>query len=231
MSSATDNEFPSYLKASFPNRFTIPIFNLGAHTHDLRFTVTMDMFCQESPLMVLYDGSTDNGRVLATVDMPKDNQGTYSTTVKVDDTAIIMANHKDDLRHLYRFSLQLESRRERFEWRPTQGNEVCNMFRHAKGFKLVRLKSYGPGNGKGGKRDYRHMDETSDGKEVVAVWATEKNWMPLNLIPTNKPFKFELRASGKSGELGSQFGYFAIATALKVWSYEAQGISGFHIHV
>ncbi|KAI0104419.1 hypothetical protein F4814DRAFT_455729 [Daldinia grandis] len=231
MSLTTGNEFPNYLRAFSPGQFITSQFNLGTHTHDFRFTVAINTAANKSPLLVIYDGSTDDGSVLATVSKTKDNLRTYSNSIQVNDTTVTLADHANDLHRRYEFSLKLESRREKFEWRPTQGNEVRNMFKHAKGFKLVRLKSNGPGNGMGGKRDYRHIDETSDGKEVVAVWATEKSWVPVNLMLTLRPFKFELRASGKSGELGSQFCYFAVATALKIWSYEAQDISGFNLNM
>ncbi|KAI0844479.1 hypothetical protein F5Y00DRAFT_248687 [Daldinia vernicosa] len=226
MSSTMNNEFPSYLQAFFPNKLSFPIFNLGAHTRDMHFTVTVDLRFKNKPLMVL-DNFTNDGNVLAVVGKPNIVHATHKTEVQVGDTTITLINLMGNIYRSFMFSLKLDSGREKFEWRPTQGNEVCNMFKHAKGFKLVRLDSKGPGDGKGGKRDDRHVDETSDGKEVVAVWATEKSLVPSSLTPTNKPFKFELRASGKSGELGSQFGYFALATALKIWSYDVQGVTYF----
>ncbi|KAI1473075.1 uncharacterized protein F4812DRAFT_38188 [Daldinia caldariorum] len=225
MGSTIDGEFPSSLRALFPSRVDPTEFHLGTHAHDLRFAVVMDAISRKRSLFVLYDGSTDNGSVLVKVGKTHNHLTTYNTGVKAGDTTTTLTYRTDDAR-VYRFSLDLRgSRPEKFEWRPTEGNEVHAMFDHAKGFKLVRLRSKGPGNGKGGKRAERHIDETSDGKEVVAVWATQRNIL-MRFVPTLKPFKFELRASGKTGELGDDFAYVALATALKIWSFEAQGISG-----
>ncbi|OTB09805.1 hypothetical protein K445DRAFT_17288 [Daldinia sp. EC12] len=230
MSAASDDEFPCYLRAYFPCRIDYTKFILGEDSHDLRFTVTLDPVPRKNPLMVIYDGPTDDGDTLVTISKPKDHLGKLSTTIQVSDIATVLSNRFDDIHRLYKFSLKVGgSRREKFEWRPSEGKEVQEMFRHAKGYKLVRLKSVGPGAGKGGKRKDRQLDETSDGKEVVAVWATKKSLVPSNLRMDVKPFKFELRASGKSGELGSEFGYFALATALRIWSYKALGITGFRI--
>ncbi|KAI1801515.1 hypothetical protein F4811DRAFT_555804 [Daldinia bambusicola] len=228
MSPTADVEFPSYLKAYFPSRLNVTKFTLGEHSHDLRFKVTLDPLPKNNPFITLSEGPSDDGNTLAIVGNLKDYLGTWSSVIQVNDGATTMYNRCDDTYRLYHFSLKLHgSRREEFEWRPTEGNEVHEMFRHAKGFKLVRLKSVGPGARKGGKRKERQVDETSDGKEVVAIWATEKSLIQGNLILGIKPFKFELRASGKSGDLGSEFGYFALASALKIWAWKSLGISGF----
>ncbi|KAK6956754.1 hypothetical protein Daesc_002034 [Daldinia eschscholtzii] len=227
MSSAMEAEFPTYLKAFFSGHLVTSDIRLGVHAHDLRFTVLIDPFSKKRPLLLLYDGPTYDGDVLVRIGKTKDHLGTYLTGIEVNNTTITLTNRKDDMYRRHIFTLELgESRREKFEWRPTEGNEVHDMFKHAKGFKLVRLKSKGPGDGKGGKRDERHIDETSDGKEVVAVWATEKCSLLTKFVPTMKPFKFELRASGKTGDLGNDFAYFALATALKIWLFESLRIDG-----
>ncbi|KAI1801516.1 hypothetical protein F4811DRAFT_574095 [Daldinia bambusicola] len=225
MGSTIDEEFPTYLRAFFPSRINPTKFHLDAHAHDMRFTVTMDAISRKRSLFVLYNSPTDEGDVLAKVGKTHNHLTTYNTGVQVGDTATTLTYRTDDV-GVYRFSLDLgRLRLENFEWRRTEGNEVHAMFDDAKGFKLVRLRNKGSGNGKGGKRAERHIDETSHGKEVVAVWATQKNTL-TSLVPILKPFKFELRASGKSEDLGTDFAYLALATALKIWSFEAQGISG-----
>ncbi|KAI8960480.1 hypothetical protein F5Y11DRAFT_330019 [Daldinia sp. FL1419] len=220
--------FPNYLEASFPgDQHALTQFTLCEHARDIKFTVVANPFSRKH-LLTIHDGSTFEGEILAAVGRPMlALQATICIhTIQVGDTTIKMTVGTNDVHRRYRFSLDLgESYQEKFEWRATKGNEVTNMFLNATGYKLVRLGSVGPGNGKGGARRNRHVDETSDGKEVVAVWATEKDPLWMKFAKMIRPFKFELRASGRSRKLGDLFNYVALATALKIWSWEAQRYS------
>ncbi|OTA91926.1 hypothetical protein M434DRAFT_396870 [Hypoxylon sp. CO27-5] len=91
---------------------------------------------------------------------------------------------------------------EEFECRDSRGVEVQELDPNASGCKLVRLNSEGPGGGKGGRRDKRHKGETSDGKEVVAVWTFSRSY-----------FKFKVLGSGAL-DLGGEFALVALMTAL-----------------
>ncbi|KAI1770952.1 hypothetical protein F4818DRAFT_430697 [Hypoxylon cercidicola] len=137
-------------------------------------------------------------------------------------TVFITIDHRL-LRLSYHFSVNLRwgiSVWERFEWRRApRGNMAHEMFQHAKGSKLVRLGRKGPGEEQGGKRAARHVGGTSDGKEVVAVLATEQRVVPAL---GGKPFRFEICGSGKTGELGHHFAYVALMTALQIWYIEIQ---------
>ncbi|KAI1393240.1 uncharacterized protein F4822DRAFT_439399 [Hypoxylon trugodes] len=225
-----DIEIPTYLRAIFPNSLTPVMFHLGQLDQELRFTVTVDAFSSRSPLLVLHAGSTVRGPVLASVSKPAPYKGTYRNIVKIQSPIsntgaieVSLTTPIDDGMHVrYNFSLAIGSRHEKFEWRATRGSEVHVAFRNAKGFKLVRLGSEGPGGGQGGSRATRAVGETSDGKEVVAVWATEKSLLPAAFVPNCRPFKFELLGSGKA--LGQEFACLALTTALRVWSSEAQAV-------
>ncbi|KAI1382431.1 hypothetical protein F4677DRAFT_440227 [Hypoxylon crocopeplum] len=238
-----DTEFPHSLKVLFPGGLLPVKFNLGEHAHDLRYSLNVDPFSAKKPLLVLHHGSTENGQVLAMAKKPERYQNTYKTEIQVTSltnhtlrqgqlstTFVTMVDQRRIAHQQHEFSVNMAWGCEKFEWRSTRGNEVQNMFRHPKGFKLVRLGSEGPGEGRGGKRGVRQVGESSDGKEIVAVWATEKSFIPSNMVLGGKPFKFELCGSGKSGQMGEHFSYIALMTALYIWSmdiwnFEVYGIT------
>ncbi|KAI6086376.1 hypothetical protein F4821DRAFT_260067 [Hypoxylon rubiginosum] len=109
---------------------------------------------------------------------------------------------------------------ESFEWRVSKGSEVRDIGgEHAHGWKLVRLGREGPGGGSGGGRGKRQKGETSDGKEVVAVWGTTSRTFSSD---DRRPFTLLFYGSGKTGELGEEWRAVAIATAVRLYSYTEQ---------
>ncbi|KAI1650828.1 uncharacterized protein F4817DRAFT_312186 [Daldinia loculata] len=221
-------EFPHYLKAFYTNPYQMK-FSLGQHAHDLRFTVSMGPIGSKT-ILVLHEGSTTDGQIsaigkeigmfhqgyrMANNIIPPPLIGEYPNTF-----TSTMNPEQEFIHRWYQFSMKVgkgeKLHSEKFEWRPTQGNEIQAMFNHAKGFKLVRVGAEGPGDGRGGKRQSRQLGESSDGKEIVAVWATERVLVPIS----RSPFKFELLGSGKTGELGRHFGYMALMTALETWCFQ-----------
>lgn len=91
---------------------------------------------------------------------------------------------------------------ERFEWRHTFGEEVgCLIGGLAAGWKLVRLDRDVCGNG-----------GTSDGKEVVAVWAAGKKTL-------KEAMKFRFLNTGVTGELGELIGLAAVVSAMGMWDH------------
>ncbi|KAJ1335918.1 hypothetical protein MN608_02662 [Microdochium nivale] len=106
--------------------------------------------------------------------------------------------------------------REEFEWRSTRADEVRGMgSRWVRGWKLVRRSSEAF-RGPGGERHARDEGTTSDGKEVVAVWAHNQSWS------MTKAFKFRFLGSALAGELGDRFDIMALVTALNMWHQETQ---------
>ncbi|KAI1654789.1 hypothetical protein F4813DRAFT_398750 [Daldinia decipiens] len=221
-------EFPHSLKVLYTNTYQMK-FGLGQHAHDLRFTVSRGPI-ESNTTLILHEGSTTDGQVSAIgKEIGWDPQG-YKMVNNITPPSLVgeypntftstMNPEQDFTRCWYQFSMKVgegeKLHSEKFEWRPTQGKEIQAMFNHAKGFKLVRVGAKGPGDGRGGKRQSRQLGETSDGKEVVAVWATERVLVPMG----RSPFKFELLGSGKTGELGRQFGYMALMTAFETWCFQ-----------
>jgi hypothetical protein len=105
---------------------------------------------------------------------------------------------------------------EQFEWRQSHGNEVRILDNHGWGYKLVRLQASAatpssmppdedPAKSEGKKPAAAQQDGmTSDGKEVVAVWADSSEWSKRKLG------KFQFMGSGASGELGDDWARFAV---------------------
>lgn len=137
---------------------------------------------------------------------------------------------------------------ETFCWRQSHGQEVKHVSKnkYVWGWKLVRLdsetstggggggaeeadptivRSGGAGEGSsrvggGGKRYERGLGESSDGKEVVAVWAD--NTRPSK----NKLVRFEFLGAGRTGELGEVFEIMAVSSGMRIWQILRAGSSG-----
>ncbi|USW51421.1 hypothetical protein Slin15195_G047400 [Septoria linicola] len=123
---------------------------------------------------------------------------------------------------------------ERFCWRQSHGKEVQQLTvnKYAWGWKLVRLDSddgtlsaampndIEASSSKGGKRADRDLGETSDGKEVVAVWADNMKWSK------NKLVRFEFMGSGSTREMGEAFEIMAVSSGLRIWQILRTGTSG-----
>lgn len=91
---------------------------------------------------------------------------------------------------------------EHFEWRHTFGGEVADLIGGpAAGWKLVRLDRNASGHG-----------GTSDGKEVVAVWANGKKTL-------KEAMTFRFLNAGVTGELGDLFGLAAVVSAMGIWDH------------
>lgn len=110
-----------------------------------------------------------------------------------------------------------ERHAEKFEWRRSHGDETASL-RDGKstyGWKLVRLHS-GESISADTRDDSRVQGESSDGKEVVAVWTDDtQTWFR----GAEKGFvgKFEFTGSGAASDgsgLGEQWKLFAALSAL-----------------
>lgn len=111
-----------------------------------------------------------------------------------------------------------ERHAEKFEWRRSHGDETASL-RDGKstyGWKLVRLH-FGKSTNADAKDDSRAQGESSDGKEVVAVWTDDtQTW--FRGAEKGVVGKFEFIGSGAasddSGGLGEQWKLFAALSAL-----------------
>ncbi|KAI1366068.1 hypothetical protein F5Y08DRAFT_337977 [Xylaria arbuscula] len=125
--------------------------------------------------------------------------------------------------------------REHFEWRHSSGVEVEALGGRHSGWKLVRVSvpplsvlhpsslyaplkrkfsSSGGGSGGGGNV----LGQSSDGKEVVAVWS-EVNWS------LSKILRFRFLGSGADGSLRERWAVMAVASALAIWHRERRSRS------
>ncbi|KAF4442842.1 hypothetical protein F53441_11632 [Fusarium austroafricanum] len=124
---------------------------------------------------------------------------------------------KNTMKYRYWFGMQVgqgaDQHIERFEWRSSHGSEVKSVGESRFGWKLVRL-----GRGAEEPDDSNPNDEpdradgfTSDGHEVVAVWAGSGS-MSVHKVGT-----FQLIGSGATDELGMQWKIMALLTCMCFW--------------
>jgi len=112
---------------------------------------------------------------------------------------------------------------ERFEWRRSRGAEVKGVEGGSgSGWKLVRMG--GQMASDTGHRDDEADDDdgriegfTSDGKEVVAVWADAGLSFHLSRIGG-----LEFRGSGATGELGLLWSVMAVVTCMCIYQLQLQ---------
>lgn len=102
---------------------------------------------------------------------------------------------------------------ERFEWRRSHGSEVKSVGQSRWGWKLVRL-------GSSKEEDSYSSDEevpadrdgfTSDGKEIVAVWAGSSCWKISGVG------ELQFRGSGLTGELGTAWALMVVMSCMAIW--------------
>ncbi|KAF3760591.1 hypothetical protein M406DRAFT_358241 [Cryphonectria parasitica EP155] len=96
-------------------------------------------------------------------------------------------------------------RRETFEWRHSSGAEVGALGGCGDGYKLVRLATDAPG-----ALRQRGGATSSDGKEIVAVWAAQSRRLSTG-------FNFQFLGTGSSGVLGEKWAAMAVMSALRGW--------------
>ncbi|KAM0435143.1 hypothetical protein ACHAPT_003233 [Fusarium lateritium] len=104
---------------------------------------------------------------------------------------------------------------ERFEWRRSHGSEVKSVGQSRWGWKLVRLGS--SKEEEAYSSDEEMPDErdgfTSDGKEVVAVWAGSSCWKSFSSVVGELRF----RGSGLTGELGTPWALMVVMSCMAIW--------------
>ncbi|KAI0910997.1 hypothetical protein F4823DRAFT_587699 [Ustulina deusta] len=135
--------------------------------------------------------------------------------------------------------------REHFEWRHSSGVEVEALGGRHSGWKLVRVslpavmmgptynnnnnnnnnsntsassfpppRKHSSGSGSGNV-----VGQSSDGKEVVAVWSGVS-------MSLSKVLRFRFLGSGADGSLGDRWAVMAVASALAIWNRDRRSRSG-----
>ncbi|KAL7621365.1 hypothetical protein AAE478_008686 [Parahypoxylon ruwenzoriense] len=226
------SRFPQTINAYFGKK-VFKTFYVGEHADSPLFAVTMHSGVTSKPLLELRGGLRDSDPIIATADNESRWSSGRNAVIKIlgtpaghgptDDEGYPEQTFPMKQQHVwknvsYQFTAEIgrgkDVRREDFEWRRSRGGEVHDLNGTAAwGWKLVRLSS-GDQPGAGGTRETRAAGETSDGKEVVAVWAMNYRWS------TNKMFRFQFLSSSATGLLGERFALAALITALKLWHLE-----------
>ncbi|KAI0541710.1 hypothetical protein GGR58DRAFT_455900 [Xylaria digitata] len=109
--------------------------------------------------------------------------------------------------------------RESFEWRHSSGVEVEALGGRHSGWKLVRVSLPPIHMGKNHHHSNSALGHSSDGKEVVAVWAGAN-------MSVSKILRFRFIGSGADGSLGERWAIMAVATALAIWNRNRRSRSG-----
>ncbi|KAI0867948.1 hypothetical protein GGS24DRAFT_483818 [Hypoxylon argillaceum] len=214
-------KFPAALNAYMGFAKT---FQLGERKEEPLFAVRMHSGFTKNPDLVLYDGPSDKGPVLATATHESLWKSSSILTAPAregvahdsESQRVAMPGHWNLKRQTFAFAAEVgvgkETRREEFEWRSSHGSEVKELDGYRWGWKLVRLSSQAPGGG--GERATRALGSTSDGLEVVAAWAHN------NSFSMSKMFKFQLMGSALAGMLGERGATLALISALRIWWLE-----------
>ncbi|KAI0399401.1 hypothetical protein F4802DRAFT_589758 [Xylaria palmicola] len=217
-------KFPPALNAYLQMGFT-RTFYLGEKKEAPLFAVRMHSGFTKNPDLVLYDGPSDKGPILATANhesLRKSRSSMMTAPAREglphdsESQRVAMPAHTTFKHRTFPFTADVgvgkETRREQFEWRSSHGAEIRELDGYRWGWKLVRLSSQAPGGG--GDRATRASGSTSDGHEIVAVWAHN------NTMSMTKAFKFQFLGSALSGMLGDRGAALALISALRIWSLE-----------
>jgi hypothetical protein len=101
--------------------------------------------------------------------------------------------------------------REDFEWRHSSGAEVEALGGRHSGWKLVRVSVPPPPSTTITRKKHGNdPGRSSDGKEVVAVWAAA-------VMSMSKILYFRFLGTGADGSLGDRWAVMAVASALSIW--------------
>ncbi|TGJ75298.1 hypothetical protein E0Z10_g11028, partial [Xylaria hypoxylon] len=146
-------KFPAALNAYFRMGFT-KTFHLGEAKESPLFAARMHSGLTKNPELVLYDGPSEKGAIMATATHESMWRSNSIITVAAregvdhdsESQQVILSCPKMSLKHkTYRFTAHVgvgkESRREEFEWRSSHGSEVRELDGYRWGWKLVRLSS------------------------------------------------------------------------------------------
>ncbi|KAF3013933.1 hypothetical protein E8E14_002645 [Neopestalotiopsis sp. 37M] len=216
-----------YINRQFPGKFSMysnsgfgKTYYLGEHGNQPLYIVKTHTGFSGQPDVVLHSGPSETSPPLAGV---SGNTLSRSATVELPPLPGSGPNAaEEDLDFsgwsfgTYTFSIEVGStgRREPFEWRHSHGNEVDSLGGSSSGWKLVRVNTDAPGGGSDkGSHFVGGGPQSSDAKEVVAVWSNARMSM-------SKELNFQFLGSGVTGALGERWAVMAVITALRIWDRE-----------
>jgi hypothetical protein len=205
-------------------------FHLGETKDTPLYAVRAHSGMTKNPELMLYDGPTDKYPVLATANRqsvwkPKRSILTVPAHegISHDSESQRVEMNQNGTLKIQNFAFEADvglgkdTHREQFEWRVSHAGEVRDLHGVSWGWKLVRLSSQPLGGG--GERATRALGSTSDGNEVVAVWAHQSG------MSMTKAFKFQFTGSALTGMMGDRWATLALISALRIWWLELQGYS------
>lgn len=146
-----------------------------------------------------------------------------------------MVRYQGSRRERFWFALGVgeDSRVEKFEWRRSHGAAVKSLGQSSHGWKLVRITALSPSYTEVDEEAKLAADEapdvddadsadglTSDGKEIVAVWAPAS----ARRLSVTAVGRFEFRGAGEGGELGERWRLMAVMSMLVFWRQEMQNV-------
>ncbi|KAI0178694.1 hypothetical protein GGR52DRAFT_569601 [Hypoxylon sp. FL1284] len=213
---------PGIVNAYWPRQNGTCEFYLGEGPDSLLFRVIRGSPSSSQSLKVLYLSPDTDALALGRFNGPNPTDPDDEGTVEIcspnrGETRVVRLSSQAGMsptRYFFTMAVGEDNmvRLEDFEWRRSRGGEVRSVDQDATGWKLVRLGPSAPTGGHGGSRAVRPLGETSDGKEVVAIWVTNDR----NYRPGRPPFHFELRGNGRNSTLGKYFGFVALMSALRI---------------
>ncbi|KAI1392135.1 uncharacterized protein F4822DRAFT_116411 [Hypoxylon trugodes] len=238
--SGVQNRFPQSLNGYWEMKMLSKNILLGEHADKPLFAVSLHSGLTKNKMVELHSGPNDSDPIIATADH-ESRWGSGRTTIiqiipdgapraavagsstgssasgsgstSEGNTTVIMKQPHDWRHTTHKFTVQVglgkDTHEEEFEWRGSRGGEVKELDKWSRGWKLVRLN--GVSHSHGGERATRSAGVTSDGKEVVAVYAQNTK------ASKNKIFKFQFLEGGATGVLGETFATAALMSALKIW--------------
>ncbi|ETS72934.1 hypothetical protein PFICI_15326 [Pestalotiopsis fici W106-1] len=217
-------QFPASFNAYYQWKFT-KTFHLGESKDHPLYAVRTHSGWSGNPGIVLHNGPSDQDPPLAAAG--QENQWSRHSFIilpplpgsSAESSTEFMRTNVGWKNTSQEFSIEVgigdNLKREKFEWRQSHGSEIKQLGKCTRGWKLVRVSAEAAGPG--GERNERAPGASSDGKEIVAVWAFYAGWS------MTKSFKFQFLGSGLTGELGERWSVMAVITALRMWYMHFQG--------
>lgn len=125
-------------------------------------------------------------------------------------------DHFLTMKWCFRIEAGFPGKPESYEWRCSGGAAVCSLgVDWARGWKLVRLEKGPPDGAPPGTKFCPGEFVTSDGWEVVAMWA-------LSAMNLSRGGVFAFNGTGASGLLGERWAVMAVISALAIVDFEAR---------